>query len=64
MSFVILLVVLGIESVSYVPPVIVPSAPTPTSTASPCPGDLDHGGTVTIDEVIRAIDALLDGCPR
>lgn len=59
--------------VLWVPPMIVPNATpsaTPTATAvsatatpASCPGDLNNDGAVTVDEVIRAIRGLLDGCP-
>jgi uncharacterized protein DUF1566 len=31
--------------------------------ASSCPGDLNNNGTVTIDEIVRTVDAALHGCP-
>lgn len=37
---------------------------TPIPRRTPCPGDVDHSGTVTIDELIRAINAAMEGCPQ
>jgi len=31
--------------------------------ASSCPGDLNNDGEVTVDEIVRAVGAALDGCP-
>lgn len=38
------------------------SIPTPTRTARPCTGDDNGDGRVTIDELIRAVNASLEGC--
>jgi len=37
--------------------------PTPTPIA-PCPGDLDLGGSVSISELIAAVNSALEGCPN
>jgi len=31
--------------------------------ALPCEGDFDHSGSVTIDELIKAVSNALNGCP-
>lgn len=36
--------------------------PTPAVVA-PCPGDVNRDGSVSIDELIQAINAALGGCP-
>ena len=36
---------------------------TSSSVAQSCPGDLNGDGEVTIDEILRAVNAALDGCP-
>ena len=41
-----------------------PIPATRTPTPGPCPADVDGSGTVTIDELIRAINAALEGCPK
>ncbi len=34
----------------------------PAATAAQCPGDLNGDGTVTVNEIITAVSALLNGC--
>lgn len=33
-----------------------------TAAAQDCPGDVDGSGEVTVDEIVRAVDAGLNGC--
>lgn len=33
-----------------------------TAAAQECPGDVDGSGDVTVDEIVRAVDAGLNGC--
>ena len=40
----------------------VPPTPTNTGIVSPCPGDLNGDGKVTVDELVRAVNSALDGC--
>lgn len=42
-----------------VPPVVFPEA---TPTAAVCPGDINGDDVVTIDELVRAVVAALEGC--
>lgn len=44
-------------------PTWTPAPPTPTIVVT-CPGDSNGDGMVTIDELIRAVNASLDGCPK
>lgn len=41
------------------PPTPAPTVPAPTV----CPGDANGDGIVTIDELVRAVAAALEGCP-
>jgi hypothetical protein len=39
------------------------TSPTPTATLGPCVGDCDHGGTVTINELITGVNIALGSLP-
>jgi len=48
---------------STTPTLTLTAAPSATPTRKPCPGDINHDGTVTINEVIQAVNAAMGGCP-